>query len=113
MPAPIVGAAAVAAARLIARKMAKDSAKKAVKKAVKTAKKSKSLAEPKSAIKVKLPAKTKGNPPDISKAGSKMIESVARAGGPKGPLGKARDARVFNSKNPTGNLRKTTAKKAK
>jgi len=56
MPAPLVGAAAITAAKLLARKMAKDSAKKAVKKAVKTTSKSKPLAEPKSAVRIKPPA---------------------------------------------------------
>ena len=57
MAAPLVGAAALAAAKLVARKMAKDAAKKSVKKAIKTAKKTKPLAEPKSGVKV-LPRKT-------------------------------------------------------
>ena len=42
--------------------------------------------------------KTVGNPPNLVKAEVRMIDSVARGGGVKGPLGKSRDARVFNSK---------------
>lgn len=60
------------------------------------------LKEAKGSVKVKPSKKTPGNPPNLARAESKMIESVARAGGPKGPLGKKRDTRVFNSKKPTG-----------
>ena len=68
MPAPLVVGAAAVAARLLARKLAKDAAKKTIKQAVKTAKKSKPLAEPKSAVKVKPPAKTKPGKPNEAKA---------------------------------------------
>jgi hypothetical protein len=81
----------------------KNAAKKAeAKAAVKAAAKNKPLANPKSAVRVKLPKKTIGNPPNLTRAEGRMIESVARAGGVKGPLGKKRDARVFTSKKPTG-----------
>jgi hypothetical protein len=63
------------------------------------------LKEAKPAVKVKPAAKTKGNPPNLVRAKDRQIESVARAGGVKGPLGKARDRRVFTSKNPTANLK--------
>jgi hypothetical protein len=51
--------------------------------------------------KAKPPKKTIGNPPNLARAKSRQIESVARAGGVKGPLGKRRDSRVFTSKKPT------------
>jgi hypothetical protein len=79
MAAPLVGAAALAAAKLVARKMAKDTAKKSVKKAIKTAKKSKPLAEPKSAVRVKPAAKQRPNKPNETKAFSKANDSAGRA----------------------------------
>lgn len=82
MPAPIVVGAAAAAAKLLARKMAKDSAKKAVKKAVKTTKKTKPLAEPKSTVKVKPAAKTKGNPADVNKFDYQVKQSEIRSSDP-------------------------------
>ena len=79
MAAPLVGAAALAAARIIAKKMAKDAAKKTVKKALKTAKKTKPLAEPKSGVRVKPAAKQKPNKPNEAKAFSKANDSAGRA----------------------------------
>jgi hypothetical protein len=73
MAAPLLGAAAIAAARLLAKKMAKDSAKKAVKKAIKTASKSKPLAEPKSAVRV-LPRKTAPKS-DLSNRGARLTKT--------------------------------------
>lgn len=83
MPAPLVGAAAIAAARLIASKLAKDAAKKvvknSVKKSVKVAKKAKPLAEPKSAVKVVSP-----NPPGLRKAMNDYSQAkIARIGSGK------------------------------
>ena len=110
MPAPLVVGAAAAAARLLARKLAKDAAKKAVKKTVKTASKSKSLAEPKSAVKVKPPAKTKPAPINTAKMSDKTYKSMgryenkqydARFPEPQYDVGKARDMRIYNSKNPS------------
>jgi hypothetical protein len=105
MPAPLVVGAAAAAARLLARKMAKDSAKKAVKKAVKTTSKSKPLAEPKSAVKVKPPAKTKPAPQNRAKMNSKSDSSFYRSMDEMGnfedgpiAVGKARDMRIINAK---------------
>lgn len=63
--------------------------------------KAKPLAEPKSAVRVKPPKKTVGNPPNLVKAQSKMIRSVVRSGGVSGRY-KKRDVRVLNSKKPTG-----------
>ena len=59
MPAPLIGIAAITAAKLLAKKLAKDAAKKAVKKAVKKSTKAKPVATPKSNVKVK-PASTPG-----------------------------------------------------
>jgi hypothetical protein len=102
MAAPLVGAAALAAAKLVARKMAKDAAKKSVKKAIKTAKKTKPLAEPKSAVRVKPAAKPIGNPPNNAKAWESVLSSVSR-GGVGRTVGKARDARVANAGKPKVN----------
>ena len=96
MAAPLIGAAAIAAAKLVARKMAKDTAKKSVKKAIKTAKKSKPLAEPKSAVRVKPAAKQIGNPYNYTKSWEQVLSSVSR-GGVGSTTGKARDARVLMS----------------
>ena len=60
------------------------------------------LMEPKSAVNVKPAAKPVGNPPNLARAEGRQIDSVARGEGVKGPLGKARDRRVFTSKNQTG-----------
>ena len=79
MAAPLVGAAAIAAAKIIAKKLAKDSAKKSVKKALKTAKKSKPLANPKSAVRVKPAAKQRPNKPDDAKVNYKVNDSGGRA----------------------------------
>ena len=79
MAAPLIGAAAIAAAKLVARKMAKDTAKKSVKKALKTAKKSKPLANPKSAVRVKPAAKQRPNKPNDAKANYKAADSGYRA----------------------------------
>jgi hypothetical protein len=86
MPAPLVVGAAAAAARLLARKMAQNATKNAVKKAVKTASKSKSLANPKSAVKVKpskseAPIKSKPRLGDLPSRGAKPTtrERVNRA----------------------------------
>ena len=98
MPVPIIaGAAAAVAARLAAKKAAQELAKKAAKAAAaKTAQIAKNSV-------VKKPArKPVGNPPNLARAEGRQIESVARGEGVKGPLGKARDRRVFTSKNPTG-----------
>ncbi len=78
----------------------KGSSKKAVKTAIKNAKKAKPLAEPKSAVKVKSPAKTKGNPYDNTKSLEGLFSSVSRGG--EGSLGgKSKTARTFMSKNPS------------
>ena len=79
MAVPIIGAAALAAAKLLAKKIAKDSAKKSVKKAVKTIKKSKPLAEPKSGVRVKPAAKQQPNKPNEKKAFLKANDSAGRA----------------------------------
>ena len=97
-------AAKYAAAKSAANAKAKSAAMKkaADKKAFKEIAKKKPLATPKSAVRVKPPKKTIGNPPNLAKAESSYVDSVARAGGVKGPLGKKRDTRVFTSKKPTG-----------
>jgi hypothetical protein len=55
------------------------------------------LAEPKSAVKVKSPAKTKPAPPNETKALEKLYSTVSRGTGP----GNKRTSRIFNSKNPS------------
>ena len=115
MPAPLVGAGIRIGGQIVKAAFGKEAAKKAVavstknaakkkeaRDAVKAAAKKKPLANPKSAVRVKPPKKTVGNPPNLARAEGRQIESVARAGGVKGPLGKRRDARVFTSKKPTG-----------
>jgi hypothetical protein len=49
-------------------------------------------------VKVKPAARTTGNPPDQGKSLERLYSSASRGGVGKGPLGKARDARVANSK---------------
>ncbi len=100
MVAPIVGLAVGAAARAVAKKVASNAVKSAAtKKLVKEAAKKKPLTNPKSAVRVKPAARQIGNPPDLTKVGNRMIESVARSGGGgRGPLGKTKDARVVNAK---------------
>ena len=113
--AGLVGAGIKVGGQIVKAAFGKETAKKAVavstknaakkaeaKAAVKAAAKNKPLANPKSAVRVKPPKKTIGNPPNVARAESRMIESVARGGGVKGPTGKKRDTRVFNSKKPTG-----------
>ena len=88
---------------------ARGSSKAAVKSALKNAKKTKPLAEPKSAVRVKPPAKTKGAPDNPAKAKEKEIRSVMRSWNPitgledGGPVtaGKSRLVRVAKSKNPS------------
>ena len=75
----------------------KGSSKPAVKKAIKNAKKAKPLAEPKSAVKVKPPAKTKPAPPNMAKAEEQLYSTMSRGG--SGSLVKKRIPRIFNSKN--------------
>ena len=70
--------------------------------ALKSAKSKPPLATPKSNVQTKPARKQVGNPPNLARAEGRQIDSVARGGGVKGPLGKARDRRVFTSKNPTG-----------
>jgi hypothetical protein len=78
---------------------------KAVSSTSKAKKVVKPLTEPKSAVKTKPAAKQVGNPPDLTKVGNRMIESIARSGGGgRGSLGKKKDARVVNAKG----LRKST-----
>ena len=83
MPAPLVGAAAAAAAKLIVRKIAKDKAKKvnqnSVKAMVNASRKAKPLATPKSAVKV-IPRKTAPKT-DLSGRGAKLTpkEQARRA----------------------------------
>lgn len=55
-------------------------------------------------VKVKSARKQVGNPPNLAKAESRQVESAARGGVGKGPLGKRKDARVFTSKNPTADF---------
>ncbi len=52
----------------------------------------------KSSVKVKPAAKPKGNPFNQRKANEEMYSSASRGGVGKGPLGKARSARVATSK---------------
>lgn len=94
MPVPVIAAGAAAiAARLAAKKLAKEAAKKVSARTAQIAKNSV----------VKKPArKPVGNPPNLARAEGRQIDSVARGEGVKGPLGKARDRRVFTSKNQTG-----------
>ena len=106
MAAPLVGAAAIAAAKVIAKKIAKDAAKKSTKQAIKAAKKSKPLAEPKSAVRVKPAAKTRGAAPDRAKSNYKEDRSFQRTWNPyegfgDGPLspGKSKLVRAEKSKN--------------
>jgi len=102
MPAPIVGAA-VLAARLAAKVAAKKVVKKVAKKTVKK------LAEPKSGVKVKPPAKTVGKPTDPAKSSYQEKKSIVAAvmGGRnpyrEGPsaLGKSRTGRVALSRHQT------------
>lgn len=88
MPAPLVGAAALAAARLIAGKVAGKAAKKVIGKSVKKAaatKKQAAIREEtkriaKNSVKVKNPAKRKANKPDAAKLNYKAESSRGRAG---------------------------------
>ena len=151
MPAPLVGIAVAAAARLAAKKVAQEAAKRAAKTAATRARSNSAAAakavapknpsitaskmkmaktanarrkfdaasqkrildnQAKKSVKVKPASKQVGNPPNLARAESRQIESVARAGGVKGPLGKKRDTRVFNSKKPTAN-RTRSGNKAK
>jgi hypothetical protein len=75
--------------------------------ALKAAKSKPPLATPKSNVTVKPAAKTVGNPPNPIKANEKMYSSASRGGVGKGPLGKAKDARVATSKKPTANANRT------
>ena len=70
-----------------------------VKAAVKaTSKKAtKPLANPKSGVKVKTAAKQIGNPPNLTKSSEEMYSSASRGGVGKGPLGKSKTARKFNT----------------
>ena len=61
----------------------------------------KKLAEPISHVRVKPAAKQVGNPLNMAKVNSRQVESAARGGVGKGPLGKAKDARVATSKRST------------
>jgi hypothetical protein len=89
MPVPIIAAGAAAiAARLAAKKAAQQLAKKAASKTAQIAKNS---------VKTKPARKPVGNPPNLARAEGRQIDSVARGGGVKGPLGKTRDRRVFTS----------------
>lgn len=69
--------------------------------AAKTTKVVKTLAEPKSAVRVKPAAKTMGNPPNPTKAWEEHISSISRAGRLVNSAGKAKTKRVQKSK-PTG-----------
>ena len=109
MPAPIVGLIVGGAVRAVAKKVASNAAKSAAtKKLVKQIAKNKPLANPKSAVKVKLPAKTKGASYNAVKGTEKYTSSQRRSWGPEtgyeeGPLspGKLRDVRIRKSKNPS------------
>ena len=96
-------AAKYAAAKSAANAKAKSAAMKkaADKKAFKEIAKKKPLATPKSAVRVKPPAKTVGNPPNNIKAWESVLSSASR-GGVGRTMGKTKDARVANSKKPTG-----------
>jgi len=102
MALPIIaGAAAAVAARLAAKKAAQEAAKKAAARTAQIAKNS---------VKTKPARKPVSNPPDLTKVGNRMIESIARSGGGgRGPLGKKKDVRVVNAKG----LRKGTDASAK
>ena len=56
------------------------------------------LKTPKSNVKVKPAAKPRGNPPNNIKAMEGLFSSASRGGVGIGPLGKAKDVRVANSK---------------
>jgi hypothetical protein len=89
MPVPVIAAGVAAvAARLAAKKAAQQLAKKAASKTAQIAKNS---------VKTKPARKPVGNPPNLARAEGRQIDSVARGGGVKGPLGKTRDRRVFTS----------------
>jgi hypothetical protein len=114
MAVPLVPIAIAAAARIAAKKVASNAVKKAATKKLvaKTAKKKK-LAEPsKASVKVKPAAKQVGNPRNDTKALENYYSSISRGGAGAGPAGKAKDARVHKSKNPTAN-RTRSGNKAK
>jgi hypothetical protein len=74
--------------------------------AVKTAKATKTLATPKSAVKVKPAAKPVGNPPNNTKAWESVLSSASR-GGVGRTMGKAKDARVAKSTKQTADTART------
>jgi len=66
----------------------------------------------KNSVKVKPAKKTVGNPPNMTKANEGMYSSASRGGVGKGPLGKAKDARVATSKKPTADTARAAALRA-
>lgn len=99
MPVPLIGAAAAAAARIISTKLAQRTAGGIVGTAAKSVNPVYRNIGP--SVKIKPPAKTVGNPPNDTKAWESVLSSASR-GGVGRTMGKAKDARVANSKKPTG-----------
>jgi hypothetical protein len=85
-------------------KAAAKAAGKNVKPSLKAAQKAKPLATPKSGIKVKTAAKQIGNPPNLTKSTEEMYSSASRGGVGKGPLGKSKTARKFNTNAARGKM---------
>lgn len=100
------GVATVAKAAKAEGVMAKAGWNKAAKESYRASVKRGTYATPKSGVKVKPAAKQVGNPRNDVKALESYYSSISRGGAGAGPAGKARDARVHKSKNPTGTKKK-------